>query len=364
MKNLLVQSAIFASATALSHSQTVNTWTGNDSSNNWSKDGNWSGSGRITTGQVARFEGNTNGGIGPFADLGNANRVTLKGLEFGSGDDFTIRINRFFILDGNLSSTQGFQKFTSSSADSPVRITGNRTITTSGSSTISVEVGLSANSALTKNGTGSLRFSGSDQSVSIAGLTTVAEGTLDIRRAINAAGITVDAGATMVGGGEITLTSGSLSVSGTQSAGTLDASGSQTVNGDVSYESGSIFNWNLDDNSTTGGFDKLTINSGTLTTAGSSSNFQIDFGDSVDFSNVFWDQSRTFSWTSIFGDFATNNAFQNATLLTQGAGPDAAVRGSFSLTSAGVEYSAVPEPGSILAGILIGAGFLRRRRVG
>lgn len=52
--------------------------------------------------------------------------------------------------------------------------------------------------------------------------------------------------------------------------------------------------------------------------------------------------------------------------FTIGSSPIAATTGSFTISSTGgssiLKYSAVPEPTNVLAGLLLGAGLLRRRR--
>jgi hypothetical protein len=57
-------------------------------------------------------------------------------------------------------------------------------------------------------------------------------------------------------------------------------------------------------------------------------------------------------WTNIFTVSVVNSSLDTIT----------PVGGSFSLSGTTLTWSAVPEPTSALAGLLLGAGLLRRRR--
>ena len=105
---------------------------------------------------------------------------------------------------------------------------------------------------------------------------------------------------------------------------------------------------------------------------GSGAQFKIGLVGSGDaFASAFWNSSRNWTATDLFG--ASNANVNLATIFSSSststnfnANP---TEGSFSFTSTGagftgnqLTWSAVPEPSSALAGILLGAGLLRRKR--
>ena len=146
----------------------------------------------------------------------------------------------------------------------------------------------------------------------------------------------------------------------------------------LTYNDGSIFSWEIDrtqDQTPTGrgtGYDAANV-SGTL--AGQdgiadSAIFRVVIGD-ANFANAFWTSSHTWSdiftsdgstaianWTSIFGGGI--KTYTSGGVEITGT----ATYGSFSFTpdTHSLTWSAVPEPSSALAGILLGAGLLRRNR--
>lgn len=220
-----------------------------------------------------------------------------------------------------------------------------------------------------KSGSGTLTLNGNN---TYKGSTNVTGGTLTVNGNSNAATNTVTvsgAGTALTGngtiGGNTTLSNGATHSAGgigTVGLQTFDKAGSATTN--LTYGSGSIFSWSLDTAlaQTRGiGYDAVNV-TGTL--AGSlDSVFQVDIG-SGSFSDSFWDTAKTWDdifmgangvkadWTSIFGG---------------GLGPlNTNGQGSFSFSGNSLSwnpvYSPVPEPTGALAGLLLVAGMLRRRR--
>jgi hypothetical protein len=152
--------------------------------------------------------------------------------------------------------------------------------------------------------------------------------------------------------GEGTIT-GNLTIGGTHSPGT-SSTATQTVTGTLTYDSGSIFSWDI---SQLGGglgvYDKVVA---TATGTGGAF-FNIN---NSDFTTAFWDTNKT--WTDIF----TGGAF--GTVFSGGFGGSVPVtgivsdQGSFAVSGSNLTFTAVPEPTSALAGLLLVGGLLRRRR--
>ena len=214
--------------------------------------------------------------------------------------------------------------------------------------------------------------------MSYDGATTVSAGTLLVNGSITGTGaVTVNSGATLGGSGTIagatTLLAGGIHAPG-------NSPGIEKFTGNLTYADASIFAWDIDRAATQTrgtGYDAVDV-TGTLAgldggdvNATTDAIFRIVIGDS-DFSDVFWNATRTWGdiftgadgttdktdWASIFG-----GGFQyyktDGTVLGVPT-----VEGSFSFVDAGtgLRWTAVPEPTSAVAGLLLGAGMLRRRR--
>ncbi|MCX6880054.1 MAG: hypothetical protein NTW21_40565 [Verrucomicrobia bacterium] len=100
---------------------------------------------------------------------------------------------------------------------------------------------------------------------------------------------------------------------------------------------------------------------GAITVDTSNTTFKIVFGDNVDMTDDFWSKpyvTHTWAMTSIF-----NKAFVGTSgFTTVATSRDVSQYGSFTISGTSLVYSTVPEPTSALAGLLLGAGLLRRRR--
>ncbi len=214
---------------------------------------------------------------------------------------------------------------------------------------------------LTKLGAGTLALAGSQL---YTGDTTVSAGTLVINGDLTAATGNVSVSGTLAGnggtvGGNTTVNSGGKLALGNGTAGSI---GSETFKGNLTLAADSIFNWDLTGESTTSGFDRVIGTSGKTFDATTSA-FRVVTDQS--FTTSFWDAQR--DWNTIFSGFGTMTGWAAntpvAVYTTLGAlRTDVSVEGSFTVTGGNLSWSAVPEPSSALAGLLIGAGLLQRRR--
>ncbi len=242
--------------------------------------------------------------------------------------------------------------------------------------------------SLTKLGAGTLTFSGAND---YSGTTSLSAGTLKINGDQSAANgdVTVAAGATLAGSGTIggaTSFAGDPAGGGIHSAG--DGVGKQSFTSTVSYGAGSIFAWELgttpeETNITKDGSGFVTAsNRGTAYDAvnvagalsGADAVFRVVLSDNQTFADTFWNTDH--QWTDIFRSadhingqpetastdiasiFGGGFQYYNST----GAIGNTSNSRSFSVTGSTLTWSAVPEPSSALAGLLLGAGLLRRRR--
>jgi len=165
-------------------------------------------------------------------------------------------------------------------------------------------------------------------------------------------------------GGNTTVNSGAILAPGNAGVGKVNFSG------DLTASSGSIFEWELAATPAETGrgtsYDAVNV-AGTM--GGSGAIFRVVLNDSQNFSEAFWDINRT--WTDIFTDAdnttaKTNwtNAFSSVQYynITTGSLGTPTGQGYFTMGGSSLTWTAVPEPTTALAGILLGAGLLRRRR--
>jgi len=139
--------------------------------------------------------------------------------------------------------------------------------------------------------------------------------------------------------------------------------------GNLTANSGSIFEWELAATPAETGrgtsYDAVNV-AGTL--GGSGAIFRVVLDGSQNFSESFWDTNRT--WTDIF---KTSDAGSNVNLASvfgsvqywnssSGSLGSPTGQGAFTITGSSLTWTAVPEPSGTLAGLLLGAGLLRRRR--
>jgi autotransporter-associated beta strand protein len=250
-----------------------------------------------------------------------------------------------------------------------------------------------ADGALTKAGAGTLTLSGANTyvgatTVNDGKLTIASSGTINTSSAVSIAGGEFNynsatalsqpvsfsgTGGTLSGTGTITpavtVTSGN-----TYTAGAVGVAGTQTFSNALTFNSGSIFQWDLaatpaDTGSgaaNSGSYDKVVANGAVTGTAV----FQVVLG-SNSFTDAFWDTDKT--WSNIFTGSGSYNlaslftTFGGAGIVPYGAIGLVPGQGQFTFTYNTLRWTAVgggfvPEPTNALAGMLLAAGLLRRRR--
>jgi autotransporter-associated beta strand protein len=249
-----------------------------------------------------------------------------------------------------------------------------------GNTTVST-VGINGAGGLTKDGTGTLTLSATN---SYIGATTVSDGKLFINgNQSTATGVvSVAAAATLGGngtvGGATTFTGASIHAPGSAAA----TVGTQAFSSTVTYGTGTIFDWDLNTvvggdltdpgvvaNAATGIYDQVTA-TGAITATGSNAVFKIVLAAGDSFADAFWNTHK--SWNNIFtgGSGSATNLAAIFSSFDASGGLDAtglvAGRGQFTLSSSSntLTWTAVPEPTTALAGLLLTAGLLRRRRKG
>lgn len=236
-----------------------------------------------------------------------------------------------------------------------------------GTLTISGAVTSEQAAGLTKTGAGTLILSSASNTYT--GNTTISGGKLLITESIGTSTAIVSASGAILAtdtaatiGSTLAVNNGAiLAVGDAANATTATA----TVVGATTFNNGSIFSWDINAAGTS--YDKLVTTSvlGQASPAGDAI-FRIVVADTA-FANAFWTTDRTWAdifttdgsaaianWATVFGNTVSvvNSSFASIT-------PSA---GTFSITGSSLNWIAVPEPSSALAGLLIGAGLLRRRR--
>lgn len=225
----------------------------------------------------------------------------------------------------------------------------NRTVTLGANTT------LTGSGAISKAGDGALVISGA--SSAYTGTIAVDAGTLG--------------GTTTLGGNVAIGASGTLSP-------TAQANGSKLTVVNATFTAGSIFDWDLTtaDKSDPGAATSNFGNYGQLaaTSASGSSVFNVTLlggGTGTDsYADAFWNTNKT--WTNVFAATGLTDltslfsSFSGDGLVASGSGSSiigtAGGEGHFSFSSTSLNWTAVPEPTTALAGLLLGAGLLRRRR--
>ena len=295
---------------------------------------------------------------GSFNSLGN---ITLRnGAHLTSADGQNPTVNSFS-LNGDITveGTSGSFIDTSGTTNNAFHLatgvgSGNITFTVADTGDTTADLTVSASlrdktlggaAGITKAGDGKMVLTAAN---TYSGATAVNGGMLMVNNSSGSAtgtgAVSVASGATLAGTGTI---SGAVTITGKISPGdggisTLNTGG-VTWNGAATAGVNTDWEFALGTGNTA---DKLNI-TGNFT-KGSGSVFNFDFLGSA-FTGIFtlaqWTGSTTFS----SGDFSYSNL---------GGG----YSGSFTINGSTLQFTAVPEPTSALAGLLLGAGLLRRRR--
>jgi autotransporter-associated beta strand protein len=255
----------------------------------------------------------------------------------------------------------------SSGTDGTINLSGN-TLTTGGNNASTTYGGTitGTGGGLIKTGTGTMTLTGTNTHT---GETAVTAGKLVVTNSIGSSAVTVSGAGTILAtdaaasfGSTIAIQNGAI-----LALGDAGIAGTATVTSTSTFNNGSIFSWDIDDAGT--GYDKL-VTSNVLgeATAGDAV-FRIVASDAL-VSQNFWNTTRTWSdifttdgtsaiadWATLFGNTVSvvNSSFTSIT--TTGYG-------SFSVSGNTLTWTAVPEPTTALAGLLLTAGLLRRRRQG
>jgi autotransporter-associated beta strand protein len=219
---------------------------------------------------------------------------------------------------------------------------------------------------LSKSGTGTLTLSNTTNGYT--GATSVNSGKLIVTGAIIASsGVSVSAGATLAGeSGDSGVSNGKVSaitLSGGVGTGGILAPGNGTA-GDLGTLYGTSLAWN---GATTTAFSQMKFDLGSgnasdklvlsgAMTKGTGSIFEWDFGNTGVLNS-------TYTLVTAAGGFGSGGSLFSASNFTYKTGSLASgLTGSFSISGNNLTFTVVPEPTSALAGLLITAGLLRRRR--
>jgi hypothetical protein len=136
------------------------------------------------------------------------------------------------------------------------------------------------------------------------------------------------------------------------------------VTGATTFANTSIFSWDI--NAAGTAYDMVVTSAVTDGDTAGNTVFRIVASDALVAAN-FWNTNQT--WTDIFTTDGTAaisnwaNVFgSTVSLVNSSFNPITTTAGSFSLSGSTLSWAAIPEPTSALAGLLLGAGLLRRRR--
>jgi autotransporter-associated beta strand protein len=236
---------------------------------------------------------------------------------------------------------------------------------TSGSKTFAPNI--TGSGTVTKTGDGSLTLSGTN---TYTGTTTVSSGKLVINGNNSSAtgAVSVASGATLGGSGTV---GGATTISGTHAPG--NSPGVQSFSSNLSYASTSIFEWDLASSATGArGTQYDGVNVGGSLTGTSGAAFKVVLNSGA-FTDTFWNTNQ--SWAEIFkaGVDGSGGALNIQSVFSSITGTgiiwdsinsrgDVDGQGYFTLSTSTLNWTAVPEPTSALAGLLLTAGLLRRRR--
>jgi autotransporter-associated beta strand protein len=208
---------------------------------------------------------------------------------------------------------------------------------------------------------GTLALTGAGSIASSSAIKIGANTTLDVSGVTG--GWTLGAAQTLEGTGTVT---GNANISGNLAPGA--SIGKLNFDNNLTIDSDSTFSWEMTANETGRGtaYDAVNV-AGSLAGSGGIFKAVLTVGS---FADGFWTTNR--QWTDIFktADAGSNLDFdaifsgfqywEGETNVTAGIG----TYGSFSISGSTLNWTAIPEPGTALAGLLLAAGLFRRRRGG
>ena len=300
--------------------------------------------------------------------LADAGAVTVNGgtLAIGTNND---TVGAVTLTSGSITGSTGVLTGTSYATTNgtiSAILGGAGALTQSGSGTTSLTATNTYTGATTINTGGTLAL-GATGSIASSSIIT-ANGTFDVSAQ---SGVTIGVAQVLKGSGTVNVGSGgNLAIDGVLAAGNspgvLTVSDGGAGTSSTSFSSGSIFSWDLD--TTLSGRGTAYDGVNTSAVSGSGAVFQVVLQGAQSFGDAFWTSAHT--WSDIFTTNGTTPissdlaaVFSTFTYANGGGvlGTPSAI-GSFSLTGSTLSWSAVPEPTTALAGLLLGAGLLRRRR--
>jgi len=223
-------------------------------------------------------------------------------------------------------------------------------------------------SGLTKVGSGTLTLAGAN---TYTGNTTVDAGKLVVTESIGASAVSVSNAGTILAtdtaasfGSTLAINAGAILAVG-DAANATTATATATVTGATTFADASIFSWDI--NSTGLSYDKVVTPGVTDGGSAGGAVFRIVVADAT-FANPFWASNQ--SWTNIFttnGSSPTSTTWatvfgSTVSVVNSGFASFTPSAGSFSLTGSTLSWTAVPEPTSAFAGLLLAASLMRRRR--
>jgi fibronectin-binding autotransporter adhesin len=305
--------------------------------------------------------------------IDSSSQVTLNsnaGTGFGTGA-LTAQAGTSLGVDGPIVFGGGTLQYSATNTvDYSKRIllsTGAISINTNGQAVTFASALDSSNvGGLTKSGAGTLTLANSNL---YTGATSVMAGKLVVTGSGSLANtdVSVTGSDTILASGSANTVGKSLSVGNGAilAAGDAGAAGTATVTNATTFNNGSIFSWDV--NAAGTGYDKLVSGTG-LVDGGTEGGavFRVVLADTA-FADSFWDTTQT--WTNIFTTDGTDvisdwaNIFTSITVVNSAFTTfDPSAKGSFTASGNTLTWTVVPEPTSALAGLLIAAGLLRRRR--
>ena len=224
------------------------TWTGGGTDSNWTTENNWDISGYPRTGDTAIFTGNTEVTVVLDAD------ITISTIKTGTegASKVTINTNGYSLTTTNFTVNAG----ATGSYNTTTVITGNGTLTVSGTATVSSGAEMNVNAA---------NFSGT---VTNNRTITCGNGAVTFGETTNSGGITCSTTTTVFNGTVTVLTGGTI----TGTEGTAEFKSTVTNSGTITGGSGSVtFGGNVTNDGEINGssgtitFSGTTDNSGTIT---------------------------------------------------------------------------------------------------